>query len=315
MTASRWEELEVFFGDANNAEARIYARLPSDAAPAGAKLAGRVVGPQCAYASTLSAAIRMNPKRSQAEAAGANVGWGAAPRAICADLLAEAIVPDPCFWSPELPFLYRVEVELHQGSDLLASTTHTLGIRPLGVRGRKLLLEGKPWVIRGVEQSALPPAELRQWRAADLAMVVESPNDELCAEASRLGVWLLARAGGDTDRLAAELHRLAPWPCVAMVVVEADAELPEAVARGARNVLLAQHFGPGAAIAPAAWAETIVCEDSDPALIASRSAGATLPVVAQQAGRWHDDLAAARRACDELQRALAGQGEFAGYLA
>ena len=294
------DQLEIFFGDANNAEARIYARLPHDNAPAGAKLAGRVVGPQCAYASTLSAAIRMTPKRTETEAG--------------ADLLAEAIVPDPCFWSPELPFLYRVEVELHQGADLLASTTHALGIRPLGARRRKLMLEGKPWVVRGTEQSALPPAELSQWRAADTAMTVEAPSDELCAEASRLGVWLLARIDGDAIYHAAELHRLARWPCVAMIVIEAGAELPEAIVRRPRNILLAQHFGPGAAISPAAWAEAIVCEDADPAQLAQRSAGATLPIIAQQAGRWHDDLSAARRACDDLQRALAGQGDFAGYL-
>jgi hypothetical protein len=294
------DQLEIFFGDANNAEARIYARLPRDAAPAVAKLAGRVVGPQCAYASTLSATIRMNPKRPQIEAD--------------TDLLAEAIVPDPCFWSPELPFLYRVEVELRQGAELLASAAHALGIRPLGARGRKLMLEGKPWVVRGVEQSALPPAELSQWRAADTAMVVEAPSDELCAKASRLGAWLLARIDGDAIHLAAELHRLARWPCVAMILLEAGAELPEAVVRRPRNVLLAQHFGPGVAVSPAAWAEAIVCEAADPSLIASRSAGASLPIIAQQAGQWHDDLSAARRACDDLQRALAGHGEFAGYL-
>lgn len=306
------DQLEIFFGDANNAEARIYARLPCNAAPSGSKLAGRVVGPQCAYASTLSASIGINPKRPQMEAA--NVASGAAPRAPGPDLLAEAIVPDPCFWSPELPFLYRVEVELREGADLLASTAHPLGIRPLGARGRKLLLEGKPWVVRGVEQSAVPPAELNHWRAVDTAMVVEAPSDELCAEASRLGAWLLARIDGDAVQLAAELRRLARWPCVAMIVVEAGAELPEAAVRRARNVLLAQHFGPGAAVAPAAWAEAVVCEDSDPAVFASRSSGASLPVIAQQAGRWHDDLSAARRACDELQRALAGHGDFAGYL-
>lgn len=294
------KQLEIFFGDANNAEARIYARLPHDLAPTGAKLSGRVVGPQCAYASTLSATIRMNPKRPQIEAD--------------PDLLAEAIVPDPCFWSPELPFLYRVEVELHQGADLLASTTHALGIRPLGARGRKLMFEGKPWVVRGVEQSALPPAELSQWRAADTAMVVEAPSDELCAEASRLGAWLLARIDGDAIHLAAELHRLARWPCIAMIVIEAGAELPEAAVRRPRNVLLAQHFGAGVAIAPTVWTDVIVCEDSDPAQLAERSAGATLPIIAQQTGRWHDDLSAARRACDDLQRALAGHGEFAGYL-
>jgi hypothetical protein len=303
MTAASWDGLEVFFGDANNAEARIYARLASKAAPAGAQLSGRVVGPSCAHAQTLSAAIRLTTKRSPPDES-----------TQAADLLAEAIVPDPCFWSPELPFLYRVEVELRQADELLAVAEHTLGIRPLGARGRRLLLEGRPWVVRAVEQTALAPADLNDWRAEDMAMIVEAPGDELCDDASRQGVWIAARIAGSSPRSAAEFRRLARWPCVAMVILEVGAALPETALRGPRNVLLAQRFGPGAAIAPAEWADVIVCEDPDPARLAERSAGVALPIIAQQAGRWHDDLSAARRACDELQRSLAGRGEFAGYL-
>jgi hypothetical protein len=231
-----------------------------------------------------------------------------------ADLLAEAIVPDPCFWSPELPFLYRVEVELRHGDKLVSTTVRMLGIRPLGVLGRKLLFEGKPWVIRGVEQASLPPAELGQWRAADLTMVVESPSDDLCDEASRLGAWLLARVQGDSASSTPELRRLSRWPCIAAIVLDTDVQLPDSAVRNARNILLAQRRGPGLAIAPTVWTDVIVCEDSDPAQLAQRSAGASLPIIAQEAGQWHDDVSAARRACDELQRALAGHGEFAGYL-
>jgi glycosyl hydrolase family 2 len=304
MTTATWDSLEVFFGDANNAEARIYARLPSGMAPTGANLAGRVVGPECAFAQTLSAAIRLTTKRLPPDES-----------TQAADLLAEAIVPDPCFWSPELPFLYRVEVELREANELLAVAERTLGLRPLGARGCKLLLEGRPWVVRAVERAALPPADLNAWRAEDMAMIVEEPGDELCEEASRQGVWLAARIADSSPRSAAEFRRLARWPCVAMVILEAGAELPETALRGPRNVLLAQRFGPGAAIAPVEWADAIVCEDSTPARLAERSAGVAKPVIAQHRGRKHDDLPAARRACDELQRALAGRGEFTGYIA
>ena len=131
MNPDQLQDVEVFFGDANNAEARIYARLASERAAAGAQLTGRVVGPSCMYAKTLSAAIRLAPKRTPQDST--------APR-----LLSEAIVPDPCFWSAEMPYLYRVEVELHAAGQLLAAAEWDLGIRPLGVRGRKLLLEGAP---------------------------------------------------------------------------------------------------------------------------------------------------------------------------
>jgi len=210
--------------------------------------------------------------------------------------------------------MYRVVVELRQADKLLSTTVRMLGIRALGVRGDKLLLEGRPWVIRGAERAVLPPAELSEWRAADLAMVVEAPSDDLCDDASRQGAWLLARVEGQSADLPAELRRLARWPCVAAIVLDTDLMLPDSAVRSPRNVLLAQRRGPGAVFAPTIWADVIACEASDPEQIAGRSAGVPLPIIAQCRGRWHDDLAAARRACDELQRALAGRGEFAGYL-
>jgi hypothetical protein len=314
MMAVVWDGLEVFLGDANNAEARIYARLASEAAPAGAQLSGRIQGPSCAHAQTLSATVRMSPTLSLHTPPWRQRADSPPCEFAGADLLAEAIVPDPCFWSPDLPFMYRVVVELRHAEKLLSTTVRMLGIRPLGARGRTLLLEGRPWVIRGAEQAAKPAAKLSEWRATDLAMVVESPSDDLCDEASRLGIWLLARVEGQCAHLPAELRRLARWPCIAAIVLGTDVRLPDGGVRSPRSILLGQRLGPGAAIAPTVWADMIVCEDSDPDQIAGRAAGAALPVIARQVGRWHDDLAAARRACDELQRSLAGRGEFVGYL-
>src|SRR5258707_3368942 len=103
------DHTEIFFGDANHAEARIYARLAIDKRMLDCRLTGRVIGPACEYAHTLSATIPLVSKRP------ANVDSQNAPA-----LLAEAIVPDPCFWSTELPFLYEVRFELRRGTELLA---------------------------------------------------------------------------------------------------------------------------------------------------------------------------------------------------
>ena len=141
-TADSLSDLEVFFGDANNAEARVYARLHASEDSDDCQMTGRVIGPTCEYATTLSAAIPLTMKRSPAS--------GAAPRPPA--LLAEGVVPDPCFWSTDLPFVYRVEVELRRGTELLATTERLLGIRPLGAFRRRLVFEAKPWVPRGVDR-------------------------------------------------------------------------------------------------------------------------------------------------------------------
>lgn len=296
------EQLDVFSGEANNAEARVYARLAGEGLPPGAQLSGRVIGPSCAYAQTLSAAIRLTPKQTPSNALEP------------APLLAEAIVPDPCFWSAEMPFLYRVEVEVRSGDHAPAAAERTLGIRPLGARGKKLILEGRPWVVRAIHNLQLPASNLSAWHAADAVMAVEDPDDELCREASRLGVWLAAWISPRADRVEAELRRLSRWPCVALAVLDSEAELSAAARTAARNLLLAQHVGPGARLAPADWADAAICEDDDVERLAARAAPCIKPVLALRRGSWHDDLAAARRACDQLQRDLAGRGDFAGYV-
>src|SRR5690349_18880485 len=108
------EQVEIFSGDSNNAVARVYARLEMAGLPPDCSLAGRVVGPTCEYSHTLMATVPFTPRRS--------LDGDAAP------LLAEAIVPDPCFWSQDLPFLYQAEIELRRGGELLGVVSRTFGI-------------------------------------------------------------------------------------------------------------------------------------------------------------------------------------------
>ena len=49
------DALELFFGDATDAEARVYARLPGDAPLDGWQLTGTLTGPECRFAKTLPA--------------------------------------------------------------------------------------------------------------------------------------------------------------------------------------------------------------------------------------------------------------------
>src|ERR1700758_3777258 len=111
--APNLDTLELFFGEATDAEARIYARLPCDKPLDGWQLTGTLTGPECRFANTLPATFEFK-----------DLGPGH-------DLLAEAIVTEPCFWTPELPFLYRCSVGVPR-LDVAGGTT---GKRSLPVRG------------------------------------------------------------------------------------------------------------------------------------------------------------------------------------
>ncbi|HJT35392.1 MAG TPA: hypothetical protein VJ783_25425 [Pirellulales bacterium] len=294
------DRLEIFFGEANNAAARVYARLLDEDLTDNSRLTGRVIGPTCPYSQTLSATIPLRAKSAGVSAGGA--------------LLAEAVVPDPCFWTTELPFLYRVELQVRQGDQVLASAQRLLGIRRMGTHRRRLLFEGRGWVARGVDVREVPERPLADWRAADLAMIVEQPDDELCAEASRLGVLLIAELAGEGESLAAELRRLARWPAVAMVVLPAGAGFDWASPRAARNLLVGQRVQGSGFRVQDFKTDVLVCEGETAERIAAMASDASVPVIAWRRAGWHDELADARRECDLLQRDLAELGEFAGFL-
>jgi hypothetical protein len=295
--------LEIFFGDASNALARVYARLPAADAPPSCRLSGRIAGPTCAYSRTLQAAVPLSAQSAEPDGE-----W----------LLAEAIVPDPCFWTSELPLLYQVHVELRQAGELLESAERPLGIRPLAARRGRFVWEGRPWVARGASAAALPAAPPADWRSADLMMCVEAPSDELCSEASRLGCVLAAELSGSDVEIIAEARRLARWPAVAMLLLDSGAPLDASVRQAARNLPLGrlQSVQGGA---DADGADFIVCESPSAGDILACAAGLSSldrprPIVARRNAIWRDSLADARRACDALQRELAGRGDFAGYL-
>ena len=66
------------------------------------QLTGTLAGPSCLYAKTLQATFSLVDR-----------GPGES-------LLAEAIVPEPCFWTPEMPQLYQADVQLRRRGEILA---------------------------------------------------------------------------------------------------------------------------------------------------------------------------------------------------
>jgi hypothetical protein len=298
------DAIELFFGDANPAETRVYARLAGEAMKPGMRLTGSLAGPFCRYAQTLPATIPL-----------IDLGPGAS-------LLAQAIVPDPCFWSPELPYLYRANVELRLGSESLGTIERTLGIRPLGARGRRFYFEGKPWVLRGVRANYVSQSDLRELHNADAALYIDEPADELCAAASEEGVLIVAEAQIEP----AAIRRLSRHASVGFVVsaqhsiLNTQNSIHRAQSARSTTSRLEQHLrslAPNvvfvercdhACATPTAWAGALLCEEFD------RLSEATLPVIAYRPETAAASIAQRRALCDVLQRDLAGSAEVAGYL-
>jgi hypothetical protein len=285
------ERIDLFFGAASDAVCRVYARLECSDDRRDLQLAGTLTGPTCAYAETLPATFSFVDR-----------GPGASP-------LAEAVVPEPCFWTPQMPHLYRADVQLLEGGRVVARFQRAFGIRPLGAAGRKLIYAGKNWVLRGVSADAAMKTDLPQWRDADSAMLVRHPDNALCAAASRVGVLVLAQldtADGD------QIRRLSRSPAVGFIV------LPT-VAKGdlqgiGHNAILTQRFAVGRPITPASWADAAMCELETPGELPAGFVDCPIPLFVIRPAGVHQSVAAARSACDRLQRDLAIHGQFAGYI-
>jgi Glycosyl hydrolases family 2 len=108
---------EITVGDVTDVEARVYARY-ARATGEGIELRGVIRGPFCERARTLTAEFVFRPLRSE----------------VAADVLAEAVVTDPCMWSAEMPHVYDVEVEACAGEQVVASHHEQIGLRRLAPR-------------------------------------------------------------------------------------------------------------------------------------------------------------------------------------
>jgi hypothetical protein len=329
----------------SNVVARVRVELPVDNSVAGLfeagaklQLRGTIDGPHCAYAHTLTAAVSLREVTVRP------------PVGNPAILLREAALPDPCFWTPQLPHRYRLKLQLAHGNEVLAEADRWLGLRPLDVRGQGFWFDGAGWVLRAANRELVPGANLTQWRDASLAMIVRSPQDALCEEASKVGVLLIAEIGGFAPQVVAQLQRLSRHAAVGMAIVASTDPLDIDVRRVAGGIMLIQrlvatsgldataglsssaspqassftpHASPtgatGSASAstlsePQPWPQALLVVGSEPTFVEHVAGKFSLPVIVETAVASCPTLAAARRACDTLQADTAGRSHIAGYL-
>jgi hypothetical protein len=105
-------EFELSVGEVSAMEARVLVRYHS---PGGARqeiiLRGTLRGPYCNTARTLPAEFPFHNRVSVTPPT------------------AEAVVPDPCLWSPDLPHLYHADVKALCGDRVIAEYHGKIGLR------------------------------------------------------------------------------------------------------------------------------------------------------------------------------------------
>jgi hypothetical protein len=105
------EHIEIHVVEASAIEARLDVVYCGES-PAGAALSGTISGPRSNASRTLPATVELKASRA-----------GNAPHA-------EAILPDPCFWSPELPFLYDISLELRHAGHAIDAAVFSFALFP-----------------------------------------------------------------------------------------------------------------------------------------------------------------------------------------
>jgi beta-galactosidase/beta-glucuronidase len=107
-------DIEIVVGDVTDVEARVIARYHG--ATKGVALSGSLRGPFCEKGRTLPAQLMFRD-------------FSDGDR-----VQAEAVVPDPCMWTPEMPHLYQADVEARQGDKVVAEYHGTIGLHRLAPR-------------------------------------------------------------------------------------------------------------------------------------------------------------------------------------
>jgi hypothetical protein len=299
------DRIEIILGEATASHARLYVRATENAGQGDALqvtgLTGSMTGPQCRYARTLPTCYSLRPLETSA------------------DLLAELVVPDPCFWTPQMPLLYRLDMRLQGMAGETQVISQLVGIRRWGVDRAALRLEGRRTVLRGVETGPgyLTRQQLATAHDEQLTLIMHQVDDAFCEEASRVGVALVAdlRGTGDAAAMARELVRASRWPAVLLAVVEESRVISTQSLPAGLPVLHPLDISSGKVASKiASWADGVLVEMVNSDRLPDWLATLDKPVLAIRRDQQDVCLATVRRTCDRLQSDLAPQFDLAGYF-
>lgn len=258
---------------------------------------GKLHGPHCKYSRTLPSTISL-------------------PECVCkpdSSELTQQKVTDPCYWTPQMPFLYNLELEIVFQNGDKASLSETIGFRRWETCKKNLLLERKRTVLRGVWVRDEAEVDLAAAHEAELAVAVHDPSKQFLQQASELGVMVIADLRIEDQQLTQRLLSLTWQPSVAMVLPN------DAISYVPHAQMMASYSYPAHKLSPekvnsdlqfSVWTVDIGSDEKMPTHLQA----VEMPMLALRRGVEFSDWHEARAACDRLQADLAPEFDLAGYF-
>jgi hypothetical protein len=112
------------------------------------------------------------------------------------------LIPDPCLWDTESPFLYKGKLELWEDDQRCAEVRLSHGLRSIKLGSRGLRVNDRPFRIQGIRLPDSRTDELPGLHRSGFNTLLTPFNDRtagLCAAANRLGFLVVATGIGPAD--------------------------------------------------------------------------------------------------------------------
>lgn len=112
---------------------------------------GKLVGPRCPYSTTVEVAypLRQNERGTTS-------------------IATRVIIPEASFWEPESPFLYQGTLELWEKGECCDKVSITHGLTQIKLDRDRLVINGRPFTIRGMTCQSASEEDARQWHQAGI---------------------------------------------------------------------------------------------------------------------------------------------------
>jgi beta-galactosidase len=103
------------------------------------------------------------------------------------------IIPEPAWWDPQSPFLYRGPIELWHGGERLETARVQIGLRHTTVAGEPVIHNGRPVELKSkrieeVDEATLLAARNAGFNAVDVPAALA---EQACAIADRIGLFVI----------------------------------------------------------------------------------------------------------------------------
>jgi hypothetical protein len=183
--SNRLKGVEGYKCTLSPAEADISFKVGVRRVTLGTEVRGRIVGPRCLFSEALGV---VSPLRSVRHKEGEQ-----------AALIARTAFPNPAFWAPDNPLLYRVVVELWQDGQRCAVSGFDIGFRMIEMGTSNVLVNRQPLLLQGMAYLPQSREEANDRRQGGYNLVLAGKGQwHWWVRANPMGFLLLERVALST---------------------------------------------------------------------------------------------------------------------